>query len=172
MDPIFNPARGEASCQIGNTKIVMVVEFARLAQLCQLADCDDMQTLYKRLIGFHPKTVMAAIRVLTTHPDGDDEARKQAHLAMQQLSAADEPAFRDAITKALTGHIAEGRKSRGEENLLPTLIVPLKSSTRETPQALQCNRSHTSYAAHCDGSAWLGATFILAFNLARSSGSH
>lgn len=121
MDPIFNPARGEASCQIGMTKIVMVVEFARLAQLCQLADCDDMQTLYKRLIGFHPKTVMAAIRVLTTHVDGDEEARKLAHQAMQQLSGADEPAFREAITKALSGHIAEGRKNRGEPDPIADL---------------------------------------------------
>lgn len=121
MDPIFNPARGEASCQIGKTKIVMVVEFARLAQLCQLADCDDMQTLYKRLIGFHPKTVMAAIRVLTTHVDGDEEARKLAHEAMQQLSGADEPAFREAITKALTGHIDQGRKSRGETDNIADL---------------------------------------------------
>lgn len=82
MEPLFNPARGEASCQIGKTKIVLVVEFARLAQLCQLADCDDMQTLYKRLIGFHPKTVMAAIRTLTIHPDGDEATRKLAHEAM------------------------------------------------------------------------------------------
>ncbi|MEN5277310.1 hypothetical protein ABE527_10195 [Brucella sp. TWI432] len=121
MDPIFNPARGEAPCQIGKTKLVIVVEFGRLAQLAQLADCDDMQTLYKRLIGFHPKTVMAAIRVLTIHPDGEEEARKLAHQAMQQLSGADEPAFRDAITKALAGHIAEGRKSRGEENPIADL---------------------------------------------------
>jgi len=121
MEPIFNPARGEASCQIGMTKIVMVVEFARLAQLCQLADCDDMQTLYKRLIGFHPKTVMAAIRVLTTHADGEEEARKLAHQAMLQLSGADEPAFRESITKALTGHIDQGRKSRGETDNIADL---------------------------------------------------
>lgn len=114
MNPLFNPARGEASCQIGKTKIVMVVEFARLAQLCQLADCDDMQTLYKRLVGFHPKTVMAAIRTLTVHADGEEEARKLAHEAMRQLSGADEPAWRDAITAALTGHIAQGHKIRGE----------------------------------------------------------
>lgn len=121
MDSIFNPARGEASCQIGNVKVVLVVEFARLAQLCQLADCDDMQTLYKRLLGFHPKTVMAAIRTLIIHPEGEDAARKLAHEAMRQLSGADEPAFRDAITKALTGHIAEGRKSRGEPDHIADL---------------------------------------------------
>ncbi|WP_095446588.1 hypothetical protein [Ochrobactrum quorumnocens] len=121
MDPIFNPARGEASCQIGKTKIVMVVEFARLAQLCQLADCDDMQTLYKRLIGFHPRTVMAAIRTLTVHSDGEDEARKLAHEAMRQLSGADEPEWRDAITKALTGHIAQGHKIRDEVDAIADL---------------------------------------------------
>lgn len=121
MDEPFNPVRGEASCQIGKTKVVLVVEWARLAQLCQLADCDDMQTLYKRLIGFHPKTVMAAIRTLTVHPDGEDAARKLAHEAMRQLSGADEPAFRKAITDALVGHIAEGRKIRGETDLISDL---------------------------------------------------
>lgn len=121
MEPLFNPARGEASCQIGKTKIVLVVEFARLAQLCQLAECDDMQTLYKRLIGFHPKTVMAAIRTLTIHPDGDEAARKLAHEAMRQLSGADEPAFREAITNALTRHIGEGHKLRAEADHIADL---------------------------------------------------
>lgn len=121
MEPLFNPARGEASCQIGKTKIVLVVEFARLAQLCQLADCDDMQTLYKRLIGFHPKTVMAAIRTLTIHPDGEEAARKLAHEAMRQLSGADEPSFREAITNALAGHIGEGNKLRAEADHIADL---------------------------------------------------
>nr|WP_278375035.1 hypothetical protein [Brucella anthropi] len=114
MDQLFNPIRGEASCKIGKTQVVLVVEWARLAQLCQLADCDDMQTLYKRLIGFHPKTVMAAIRTLTVHPEGEEAARDLAHEAMRQLSGADEPAFRKAITDALVGHISEGRKNRGD----------------------------------------------------------
>lgn len=114
MDLLINPVRGEAPCQIGNVKLVLVVEFARLAQLCQLADCDDMQTLYQRLIGFHPKTVMAAIRTLTTHPDGEDAARELTHKALMQLSGADEPAFREAITTALSGHIAKGRENRGD----------------------------------------------------------
>ncbi|MFK4824846.1 hypothetical protein ACI0FM_08665 [Paenochrobactrum sp. BZR 588] len=121
MDPFVNPVRGEAPCQIGNVKLVLVVEFGRLAQLCQLADCDDMQTLYRRLIGFHPKTVMAAIRTLTTHPDGDDAARELAHNALQQLSAADEPAFREAITSALSGHIAKGRETRGDADPISDL---------------------------------------------------
>lgn len=130
MDLLVNPVRGEAPCQIGNVKLVLVVEFARLAQLCQLADCDDMQTLYRRLIGFHPKTVMAAIRTLTTHPDGDEAARELAHNALKQLSGADEPAFREAITQALSGHIAKGRATRGD----PDPVSDLEKAFERTSQ--------------------------------------
>jgi hypothetical protein len=130
MESLVNPARGEAPCQIGNIKLVLVVEFGRLAQLCQLADCDDMQTLYRRLIGFHPKTVMAAIRTLSTHSDGEEAARELAHKALTQLSAADEPAFREAITQALAGHIAKGREARGEQDLISDLERSFERTNR------------------------------------------
>lgn len=121
MDPLPNPLRGEAACRIGSTDLVLAVEFGRLATLCEVAGCDTMDLLYTRLIGFHPKTVIAAIRVLTIHPDGDKEARELARKAVHELTGADEPAFRDAITKALAGHIDAGKAIRGEIDHLSDL---------------------------------------------------
>lgn len=128
MDALPNPLRGEASCRIGDTDLVLVVEFGRLATLCEVAGCDTMDLLYTRLIGFHPKTVMAALRVLCIHPDGDKAARELAHKAINELSAADETAFRTAITKALSGHINAGKVQRGETDHLTQLEQALEKS--------------------------------------------
>lgn len=128
MDAIANPLRGEAACKIGSVNIVLVVEFARLATLCEVAGCDTMDLLYTRLIGFHPKTVMSAIRVLTIHPDGDKEARELAYKAIGELTGADEPEFRDAITKALKGHIDAGKKVRGELDILSDLEAAVQKA--------------------------------------------
>lgn len=123
-----NPLRGEAACRIGSTDLVLVVEFGRLATLCEVAGCDTMDLLYTRLLGFHPKTVMAALRVLTTHPDGDKAARDLAHQAIAELSSADESAFRQAITKALIGHINAGKTQRGEADRVGQLEKALKKT--------------------------------------------
>ncbi|WP_376710892.1 hypothetical protein [Pseudochrobactrum lubricantis] len=128
-DALANPLRGEAACQIGSTDLVLVVEFGRLATLCEVAGCDTMDLLYTRLIGFHPKTVMAALRVLTTHPDGDQAARDLAHRAIAELSGADEQSFRKAITKALSGHINDGKKLRGEADPLKQLENAFDAAT-------------------------------------------
>lgn len=128
-DALPNPLRGEAACRIGNTDLVLVVEFGRLATLCEVAGCDTMDLLYTRLIGFHPKTVMAALRVLTTHPDGDKAARDLAHKAIAELSAADEQSFRKAITKALSGRINDGKKLRGETDHLNQLEKAFEQAT-------------------------------------------
>lgn len=116
-----NPLRGEAACKIGSVDLVLVVEFGRLATLCEVAGCDTMDLLYTRLLGFHPKTVMAALRVLSIHPDGEKSARDAAHQAIAELSSADEQAFRKAITRALTGHINAGKLQRGEVDHLDQL---------------------------------------------------
>lgn len=129
MDALPNPLRGEAACRIGDTDLVLVVEFGRLATLCEVAGCDTMDLLYTRLIGFHPKTVMAAIRVLSIHPDGHKAARDLAHKAIEELSAADEQAFRKAITKALTGHINAGKVQRGEADHIGQLEKAFEAST-------------------------------------------
>lgn len=123
-----NPLRGEAACRIGSTDLVLVVEFGRLATLCEVAGCDTMDLLYTRLLGFHPKTVMAALRVLATHPDGDKAARDLAHQAIAELSSADESAFRQAITKALTGHINAGKTQRGEADHVGQLEKALEKT--------------------------------------------
>lgn len=128
-DALANPLRGEAACQIGSTDLVLVVEFGRLATLCEVAGCDTMDLLYTRLIGFHPKTVMAALRVLTLHPDGDQAARDLAHKAIAELSSADEQSFRKAITKALSGHINDGKKLRGEADPLKQLENAFDAAT-------------------------------------------
>ena len=128
-DALANPLRGEAACLIGSTDLVLVVEFGRLATLCEVAGCDTMDLLYTRLIGFHPKTVMAALRVLTTHPDGDQAARDLAHRAIAELSGADEQSFRKAITKALSGHINDGKKLRGEADPLKQLENAFDAAT-------------------------------------------
>ena len=128
-DALANPLRGEAACQIGSTDLVLVVEFGRLATLCEVAGCDTMDLLYTRLIGFHPKTVMAALRVLTTHPDGDQAARDLAHRAIAELSGADEQSFRKAITKGLSGHINDGKKLRGEADPLKQLENAFDAAT-------------------------------------------
>jgi len=123
-----NPLRGEAACRIGSVDLVLVVEFGRLATLCELAGTDTMDLLYTRLLGFHPKTVMAALRVLSTHPDGDKAARDAAHQAIAELTSADEQAFRKAITTALTGHINAGKLQRGETSHLDQLEKVLSGS--------------------------------------------
>lgn len=128
MDALPNPLRGEAACRIGDTDLVLVVEFGRLATLCEVAGCDTMDLLYTRLIGFHPKTVMAALRVLTIHPDGDKAARELAHKAIAELSGADETAFRKAITAALTGHINAGKVQRGEADHIGQLEKAIEKS--------------------------------------------
>lgn len=128
MDALPNPLRGEAACRIGDTDLVLVVEFGRLATLCEVASCDTMDLLYTRLIGFHPKTVMAALRVLTIHPDGDKAARELAHKAIVELSGADETAFRKAITAALTGHINAGKVQRGEADHIGQLEKAIEKS--------------------------------------------
>ena len=128
-DVLPNPLRGEASCRIGDTDLVLVVEFSRLATLCEVAGCDTMDLLYTRLIGFHPKTVMAALRVLSIHPDGDKAARDLAHKAIAELSAADEQSFRKAITKALSGHINGGKVMRGESDHLEQLEKAFEKAT-------------------------------------------
>lgn len=128
MDALPNPLRGEAACRIGDTDLVLVVEFGRLATLCEVAGCDTMDLLYTRLIGFHPKTVMAALRVLTIHPDGDKAARALAHKAITELSGADETAFRKAITTALTGHINAGKVQRGEADHIGQLEKAIEKS--------------------------------------------
>lgn len=135
MDALPNPLRGEAACRIGDTDLVMVVEFGRLATLCEVAGCDTMDLLYTRLIGFHPKTVMAAIRVLTIHPDGDKSARELAHKAISELSGADETAFRKAITAALTGHINAGKVQRGEADHIGQLEKALEKSQSGNAQS-------------------------------------
>ena len=84
--------------------------------------------LYERLLGFHFKTVIAAIRVLTIHPDGDAAARELARKAVSALSAADEPAFRAAIEKALEGHISAGRILRDEHDHLGDIERVLEKS--------------------------------------------
>ncbi|WP_439273546.1 hypothetical protein [Pseudochrobactrum sp. HB0163] len=129
MSVLPNPLRGEAACRIGDTDLVLVVEFGRLATLCEVAGCDTMEQLYTRLIGFHPKTVMAALRVLTTHPDGDQAARDLAHKAIAGLSGADEQSFRRAITRALAGHINSGKKRRGETDQLDDLEKALEAAS-------------------------------------------
>lgn len=135
MDALPNPLRGEAACRIGDTDLVMVVEFGRLATLCEVAGCDTMDLLYTRLIGFHPKTVMAAIRVLTIHPDGDKSARELAHKAISELSGADETAFRKAITAALAGHINAGKVQRGEADHIGQLEKALEKSQSGNAQS-------------------------------------
>lgn len=135
MDALPNPLRGEAACRIGDTDLVLVVEFGRLATLCEVAGCDTMDLLYTRLIGFHPKTVMAAIRVLTIHPDGDKSAREQAHKAISELSGADETAFRKAITAALTGHINAGKVQRGEADHIGQLEKAVEKSQSGNAQS-------------------------------------
>ncbi len=134
-DTLPNPLRGEAACRIGDTDLVLVVEFGRLATLCEVAGCDTMDLLYTRLIGFHPKTVMAGLRVLTIHPEGDKAARDLAHKAISELSGADEQAFRKAITKALAGHINDGKKLRGETDHLTDLEKAFDAATSGNAQS-------------------------------------
>ena len=112
-----NPERGEADLAIGGVGLVIAVTFAGLAKLSRMVGTDDMDTLYRRLIGFEPWTASCALRVFAVHPEGREKAEADALRAVTKLSAADETDFRQAITFALTAHMEAGRKARGEPPL-------------------------------------------------------
>lgn len=115
--PLFaNEARGEAVVTIGTVTLTIAVTFAGLARLSRMTDVDSMDTLYRRLIGFHPWTVICALRAFAM-PDGPTGAPARTDAAIAVLSAADERAWKRAIETALAGHIDQGRKSRGEPTM-------------------------------------------------------
>lgn len=124
-----NPERGEADLVIGGVALVVAVTFAGLAKLSKMVGVDDMDQLYRRLVGFEPWTASCALRVFAVHPDGPEKAEAVALNAVSKLSAADEKAFRTAITFALTAHVDAGRKARGEP--------PLDEQVREAAQGVE-----------------------------------
>lgn len=112
--PVINPARGEVAIQIGNVQVGVAVTFAGLARLSHVAQAETMEGLYKRLLGFDPWTVAAAIRAFSVDGEGEEPARARADAAIAALSVADEAAWRAGIHTALTAHLEAGQKRRDE----------------------------------------------------------
>jgi hypothetical protein len=124
-----NILRGEAPLRIGTTDIVIAVEFGRLAKLSRALACDSMDELYRRLLGFEPYTVACAIRILTIHADRD-EADRLALAAIQQLSSADQEAWRVAIEAALTAHLEKGRSVRESVPLVEDVEMMVRQAEK------------------------------------------
>ena len=110
-----NPERGEADLMVGGVPLVIAVTFEGLARLSRMTRADSFDEICRRLLGFEPWMASCALRVFCVHPESAEKAEAQALKAIAKMSAADELAFREAIEFALTAHLNEGRKARGED---------------------------------------------------------
>lgn len=110
-----NPERGEADLTVGGVPLVIAVTFGGLAKLSRMTRADSFDEICRRLLGFEPWMASCALRVFCVHPDGAEKAEAQALKAVAKMSAADELDFRKAFEFALTAHLNEGRKARGED---------------------------------------------------------
>ncbi|RVJ67652.1 hypothetical protein CN167_30490, partial [Sinorhizobium medicae] len=71
--------------------------------------------LYGRLLGFEPKAVACAVRCLIVADDEDQISALSAKILDDgNISAADQLAWRGAVEKALSAHIAAGTVRRDE----------------------------------------------------------
>lgn len=113
-EPEINAAAGEVPLQIGSQKMAIAVTFRGLSRIAQATGIDSLDQLYRRLIGFEPHTVSVALMALSVDGGDRERAETRARVALGQLSAADETAFRVAISAALAAHLEHGQKVRGE----------------------------------------------------------
>lgn len=74
-----------------------------------------LDELYGRLLGFEPKAVACAVRCLIVADDEDQISALSARILDDgNISAADQLAWREAVEKALSAHIAAGTMRRDE----------------------------------------------------------
>lgn len=111
-----NPARGEADLKIGSVELTIAVTFAGLSRLSKMMGAQSMDEVYQRVLGFEPWAASCALRALAVHED-EAEAKRLALKAIEELSTADETAFRQAVERAFLGHLEQGKITRGEKPL-------------------------------------------------------
>lgn len=112
-----NVIRGEAEITIGRETFSIAVTFSGLARLSQAVKVDTIERLHERLLGFDPFTVACAIRSLIIADDQDMASALCARiLSDDNISLADEKAWRRGIEKAILGHIKAGEMVRDERS--------------------------------------------------------
>ncbi|MDX0567806.1 hypothetical protein FB009_12446 [Sinorhizobium medicae] len=110
-----NPLRGEAEVRIGSIDFRIAVTFSGLARLSDAIGARTLDELYGRLLGFEPKAVACAVRCLIVADDEDHISALSAKILDDgNISAADQLAWREAVEKALSAHIAAGTIRRDE----------------------------------------------------------
>ncbi|RVJ68032.1 hypothetical protein [Sinorhizobium medicae] len=110
-----NPLRGEAEVRIGSIDFRIAVTFSGLARLSDAIGARTLDELYGRLLGFEPKAVACAVRCLIVADDEDQISALSAKILDDgNISAADHLAWREAVEKALSAHIAAGTIRRDE----------------------------------------------------------
>lgn len=116
-DPVANPLRGEAPVTIGKISFRIAVTFAGLVRLSEAVKTKTLDDIYVRLLGFEPFAVSCAVRCLIV-ADDDDKAHALCAkiLADDNVSAADQDAWRMAVEQAFTSHIQAGRRLRDERD--------------------------------------------------------
>ncbi|MBP1873544.1 hypothetical protein J2Z19_003259 [Ensifer adhaerens] len=110
-----NPIRGEAEVTIGAITFRIAVTFSGLARLSDALGTKTLDDLYTRVLGYEPKAVACAVRCLIVPDDGDQLSELVAKiLDDSNISATDQFAWRDAVQRALVGHIEAGNSRRDD----------------------------------------------------------
>lgn len=117
IDLVANPLRGEASVRIGKIDFRIAVTFAGLVRLSEALKTKTLDDIYIRLLGFEPLAVSCAVRCLIV-ADDDDKAHALCAeiLADDNVSAADQDNWRQAVEQAFTSHIVAGQRRRDERD--------------------------------------------------------
>jgi hypothetical protein len=127
-----NTLRGEAPLRIGSVDLTIAIDFGSLVRFSEAARCQDVEQVYRRLVGFEPRAVALAIRLFSISEDGPEEAQRRAIAAIQELTLADQDAWTVAIESALAGHIDKGKALRDVE----PLVESVERQVREAEAAL------------------------------------
>lgn len=128
-----NQMRGEIALRIGSVDLTIAVTFAGLAKLSRMINADSLDAIYRRLLGFEPWAASCAIKAFVIDDGGPEMAQAKVVRAIEQISTADEEAFRTAISAALTGHLEEGRKRQMPEKTLEQEIDEVEKSLAGEP---------------------------------------
>ncbi|SOC38981.1 hypothetical protein SAMN05892877_105360 [Rhizobium subbaraonis] len=114
-----NTLRGEADAKIGAISFRIAITFDGLARLSTALKAQTMDEIYVRLLGFEPKAVACAIPCFIVEDDQDRISEISAKiLSPDNISAADQAAWRKSIEQALSAHIEAGNLRRDERSAM------------------------------------------------------